>query len=133
DRIHELAIAEALQDEPPEQAPLLAPFEHETEDRRRQIDYHEDAVVNGDELEIGIAEFRPMLRPGDPLANELPDEQKIGERRQRRERDLEEPHLRQRDHAERAMARIESEGAVLPQTLQRAIGPAEALPGEIAE
>ena len=53
-------------------------------------------------IEIGVAEFRTVLQIGDPLADQLPDQQQVGERRQRRERDLEQPHLRQRDHAERA-------------------------------
>ena len=68
-----------------------------------------------------------------PLSDQLPDQQQIGDRRQRRQQDLEQPDLRQRHHAERAVARIEGHAAVLPQALQRAVGPAETLLGQTAK
>jgi len=59
--------------------------------------------------------------------DQLHDEQQIDERRDEPEQDLEQPRLRQRDHAERAIARAQRDVGMLPQTLQRAVRPAEAL------
>src|SRR4029079_17539673 len=60
-------------------------------------------------------------------SNDLPDQRQVYERRNRGEKELEQPGLRYREKTQRAVPRPERNPAVLPQTLQRAIRPAEAL------
>ena len=100
--IHQLAIAEALQRQPQQQLPVFAPVDQKAHHRRQQIDHDEDDIIDADQLEIGVGEFRAMLLIGDPLPDQLPHHQQIGDRRQGGEDDLEQPDLRQRHHAQLA-------------------------------
>ena len=52
-----------------------------------------------------LVEFRAMLGIVDPLPDQLPDQQQIGQRRQRGQQNLEQPDLRQRHHAQLAIIR----------------------------
>ena len=100
---------------------------------RQQINQDEDDIIDADQLEIGVGEFRTMLLIGDPLPDQLPHHQEVGDRRQGGEDDLEQPDLRQRHHAQFAKARVERDAAVFPQALQSAERPAETLLAQAAE
>src|SRR5437868_11882142 len=51
-RVHHLPVAEALEEEPPQELPLLAPFEREGEAGSRPVNGEEERVVEGDLLEV---------------------------------------------------------------------------------
>src|ERR1700761_2625310 len=74
DVIHDLAIAEALQHQPPEQAPLLALLHHEADHGGEQVDHHEDAVIDRDLLDVGAVELGAVLEIVHQRDQDLPDE-----------------------------------------------------------
>ena len=125
--VHDLAIAEALQPEPPEEVPVLSLLECEGERRAEPVDDEKEGVPEQDCRQPGHHRFLRVLQPLEKRCDEAPDQRQVDDRRQEREQDLEQPDARHRDQAERAVARTQQRAAVLPQALERAVRPAEAL------
>src|SRR5581483_5824532 len=98
----------------------------------RQIDHEKHEIVEQDLLERLTVELVAVLDEIERRQRQSPYQNEIDERREQRQEKLEQPRLRDGNQAERAVARLERGVTMLPQALQRAEGPAEALLDEAA-
>ena len=133
--VHHLAIAETLDEQPAEQAFLLA-FLHQKRGKCAEpIDREEKGVVKQNLIQISrrMSVFLLMFEIADQRSDEGPDKHQIHDRRDQRKKDLKDPNVWHRDKAERAVTRVEQRVLVLPHALQSAVRPAETLLGEISE
>src|SRR6185295_19882826 len=90
-------------------------------------------VVNTNLDQAVVVEFGAMLEIGGTLPGQLPQQHEIGDRRECRQENLEEPNLGKCDKPQRAVAAVEGKAAVFPQALQCAVRPAEALTRQTPE
>ena len=125
--IHDLAVAEPLQNEPPQKRPVFLLLEQKRDHCGAKINRHEDGIVGCRYHEVARIELLAVLEIVRQRPQDLIDQGEVDKRRQKGERNLKHPDLRHGNEAQRAVTRIEIDMAMLPKTLEGAEGPAEPL------
>src|SRR5258706_8644314 len=115
--IHYLAIAEALEEEPPKQTPAFFALQHESKTGRAPIDGQKQGVVKKYLSQIGKRVADRLLQAIKQTRQQRIDEDQIHHRRDQRKQYLEYPHVRQGDKSQRAVTRTEEHVTVFPDTL----------------
>ena len=122
-----------MEQQPPEQAPLLAPLHQKSERGGEPVNSQKERIIKEHLSEIVGRKLRRVFDPFEDCPGERPAQQQVHDRRDQLEKYLENPDVRHRDEAERAVARTKERAPVFPHTLQRAVGPTETLPCERAQ
>src|SRR3984957_17771724 len=132
--VHQLAIVETLEKNWNEQRPVFVWLEQKRDRACENVDDQEAEEEEHGALDVGR---RPNLREMRDFLPERPQQQRaeehqVDDRRNQRQGKLEDENIGQRNPAERSEFRSEQRVAVLPERLQRAKRPAEALANELA-
>ncbi len=106
DIVDELAVAEALQREPPQKPPVLALLEREGENGGRKIHDHEERIVEARELDVRRIVLLAVLHIVGDGPRDLKYQHQVDERRDEAQHDLEQPDLGKGNEAERPVAAI---------------------------
>src|ERR1700719_795174 len=128
--VHHLAVVEALKEQRREETPILILFESKCHDAGEEVDEHKDRKEDQGAFHVLK---RPELRQTrDAQLSESPkrnrqQEKQIDNRRDQRQQNLKQENIRYRNPSESSVARLADRVAVLPDGLQCAEGPAEAL------
>src|ERR1700751_3925851 len=128
--VHHLPVVEALKEQRREETPILILFESKCHDAGEEVDEHKDRKEDQGAFHVLK---RPELRQTrDAQLSESPkrdrhQEKQIDNRRDQWQQNLKQENFRYCDPAESPVARLADRVAVLPDGLQCAEGPAEAL------
>src|SRR5260370_4025659 len=107
DVVHHLAIAEALQEQPPKQTPALFAFEYKGEARGAPIHGQKQRVVKEHLLKIRESNPRRLLGPVERIRDQRIDQHQIHDRRDQRKQNLKYPDVAHRYEPKRAVPRPE--------------------------
>src|SRR2546422_3167631 len=107
DVVHHLAIAEPLQENPPEQAPALILFQNESKTCCQPINGKKQRVIEKYLVQVGHRIPGGLLQPIQARGKECVDQHQIHHRRYQGEDDLKDPDVGHCDEPERAIMRTE--------------------------